>query len=490
MLLTMGVSLYTVRVVLNTLGIVDYGIYNVVGGIVTLFAFLSNTMASASQRYFAFEIGRKDFVQLRRIFSLTIFIYVIIALIVFILAQTIGLWFLNNKMIIPEDRYEAANWVYQFSVLSFLMYMFTIPYNALIVARERMNVYAWVSIIEVSLKLFVVFLLVVLPNDKLKIYSILMFGVTTVITLVYRLYCKNRYDECRYLFYWDKRLFIEMIKYSGWNIFGVLSGVLKIQGVNILLNIYFGPIVNAARGISVQVNDFVNQFVINFFKSFEPQITKYYASGDYRKMLALIFSGSKISFFILFILSVPFLIETEYIFGIWLSDVPEYTIVFSQLLIVNSLIDSLSYSLTTAVLATGKIKKFQLIVGGILLLNLPFSLILMILGSTPQSTLYVSIILSIICFYLRMWILSRLISFDIKSYISEVLFRVILVVIIVVVLFSYPLSIINFGAQRFLLTTISSFIITTLLIYKLGLNRIERKLLNTFVFESFKKKVT
>jgi O-antigen/teichoic acid export membrane protein len=266
MLLIMGVSLYTVRIVLNTLGVEDYGIYNVVGGIVVMFSFLSNTMASASQRFFAFELGRKDYDQLKKTFSMTVTIYLIIAVIILILAETLGLWFLNTQLSIPVERMETANWVYQFTIFSFMMTMLTVPYNAAIVAHERMNVYAYVSIVEAFLKLLIVYILVLFSYDKLKLYAILMFGVTTFITLIYRTYCKRQFQECSYNFYWEKPLFKELIGYSGWNLFGAIAGILNNQGINILLNIFFGPIVNAARAIAYQVNTAVNQFVTNFFK--------------------------------------------------------------------------------------------------------------------------------------------------------------------------------------------------------------------------------
>jgi O-antigen/teichoic acid export membrane protein len=302
MLLTMAVSFYTVRVVLDTLGVRDYGIYNVVGGVVTMFSFLSATMASASQRFFAFEIGRKNFEQLKKTFGITMTIYFIIGLVILILAETVGLWFLNTRMTIPLERLEAARWVYQFSILSFMVTMFSIPYNAAIVAHERMNAYAYVSIMEVLLKLGAVYMLVAFSFDKLKLYSILIFVVISITSMTYRIYCRKNFEECRVSFYWEKGLFKEIVTYSGWNLFGALASIFNNQGINIMLNLFFGPVVNAAQAIAYQINTAINQFVQNFLMAARPQITKYYANGELEQMLKLVFQSSKISFFLLFIM--------------------------------------------------------------------------------------------------------------------------------------------------------------------------------------------
>jgi O-antigen/teichoic acid export membrane protein len=371
MLLTMVVSLYTVRVVLNTLGIVDYGIFNVVAGIVTTFSFLSVTLATATQRFFSFELGRNNYEQLKKTFSMTMTIYIMVAIIILVLAETLGLWFLNTKMSIPAERMEAANWIYQFSILSFMMTMFTIPYDAAIIAHERMDVYAYVSMIEVSLKLLIVYLLMIVSMDKLKLYAILILGVTTIITLIYRTYCQKKFDECHYSFYWDSNLFKTIAGYSGWNLFGSLAGVFNDQGINILLNIFFNPVINAARGIAFQISNSINLFVSNFSTAVNPQIIKYYAQNENQKMQTLVFQSSKFSYFLLFIITMPVLLETNLILSLWLKAVPEYVVLFTRLVIITTLIDSLSGPLITSALATGKIKYYQIIIGGFKLFNLP-----------------------------------------------------------------------------------------------------------------------
>lgn len=297
MILTMLVSLYTSRVVLNTLGVEDFGIYNVVAGFVTMFGFLNSAMASATQRFLAFEIGKGDHDQLRNVFSMSVNIHFLIAFIIFILAETIGLWFVNTQLTIPAGRMGAAQCVYQFSILAMMVTMVSVPYNAMIIAHERMNVFAWVSIIEVSLKLFIVFMLQWFGFDKLKFYAVLTFCVSLIIRFIYGFYCSRQFKESRFRYFWDRPLFKTLASYAGWNLWGNIAAVLQGEGVNVLLNIFFGPVINAARGIAFQVKGAVNQFVANFQMAMNPQIIKSYAVNDLKYMHQLIFRGAKYSFF-------------------------------------------------------------------------------------------------------------------------------------------------------------------------------------------------
>lgn len=477
MLLTMAVSLFTVRAVLDTLGVVDYGIYNVVGGIVVMFSFLSSTMASASQRFFAFELGRNDIQQLKKTFSLTISIYVIIAAIVLLLAETLGLWFLNTQMVIPADRMEAVNWVYQFSILSFLVTILTIPYNAAIIARENMKVFAYVSIVEVVLKLAIVYLLVLFSVDKLKLYAVLMFATTCVVTFIYRTICKHKYEECRFQFYWDRGLFNTLLSYSGWNLFGAVAGIINNQGINILLNLFFGPVINAARAIAYQLSGAVNQFVGNFVTAVNPQITKYYAAGEKQQMMNLVFRSSKLSFFLLFILSMPVLLETNYILALWLKQIPEFVIIFTRLVIITALIDSLSFPLMTAAQATGKIKIYQTVVGGTMLLNLPVGYCFLKFGFPPQSTMYIAFGISVVCLFLRLGMLKKMINLSISKYANTVLlsvFKVFLFAYIAPIYLHFQLEE-NF--YRFAVILITGLITSILSIYVLGLSSSERMII-------------
>jgi len=485
MLLTMGVSLYTVRVVLATLGAVDYGLYNVVAGIVTMFSFLSGTMASASQRFFSFELGRENYEQLKKTFSITFTIYVMIALVILVLAETLGLWFLNYRMMIPPDRLNAVHWVYQFSILSFMMTMFGLPYNAAIIAHEKMGIYAWGSIIEVSLKLIIVYFLVVFSVDKLKLYAVLVFGVTAIVTLFYRSYCRLKFDECRFSFYWEKRLFFEITSFSGWNMVGAMANVLKLQGVSILLNVFFNPVVNAARAIAMQVNTAMTQLAVNFYMALRPQIVKSYAAKEFENLNTLVVVGSKLGFFLMMLLSVPLLIETKYILSLWLTKVPEYSVVFSRLMIINSLIDAFNYPLVNAIQASGKIKWFQVFVSSMILFNLPVSFLFYKFGFPPESAMVVSIIITIFCFIPRIYFAYKDGKISYKKFFYGVIVKTLPIFITVLVLIYALTLFIAPSFFRLLITILSSTLLSVLLIYYAGLIKEERLMVISYI-----KKIT
>lgn len=474
MFLTMGISLYTSRIVLNTLGVKDFGIYNVVGGVVLMFSFLNSSMSSATQRFLSFELGKKNFEQLKKVFSMSVNIHAIIAVVIFVLAETIGLWFLNAKLNIPAERMNAVNWVYQFSILSFIITVLSVPFNATIIAHERMKVYAYVSIVEVILKLIIVFVLVGSGFDKLKMYSVLVFCVAVLIWLIYKTYCKRNFTETNYQFFWEKSLYKTLMNYAGWNLFGNVAAVTFNQGINIMLNIFFGPAINAARGIAYQVNSAVNGFVINFQMAMNPQIIKSFASGETKYMHQLIYQGAKYSFFLLFALTLPILLETEIILKLWLKIVPEYTVIFTRLVLINVLIDCISGPLMTAVQASGKIKFYQSVVGGLLLLILPLSYLFLTLGFPPQVTLYVSIFISVIALFSRLRIIGPLVNLSIRKFAQYVLGRVLLVVLVSSILPIIVISGIDSGVIRFFTVCIVSLISITLTIYWIGLRNTEQ----------------
>lgn len=474
MFLTMGVSLYTSRIVLNTLGVVDFGIYNVVGGVVVMFSFLNSSMASATQRFLSFELGKNDYEQLKKVFSMSVNIHAIIAFAIFILAETIGLWFLNAKLVIPVERIGAANWVYQFSVLSFMVTVMSVPYNATIIAHERMNVYAYVSIVEVLLKLTLVFALVWFGYDKLKMYSIFVFSVSVIIWVIYKLYCRHSFTETRYKFSWDKLLYKTLMNYAGWNLFGNTAVVAMGQGVNILLNLFFGPVVNAARAIAFQVNGAVNGFVSNFQMSINPQIVKSYAVDDQKYMQQLIFQGSRYSFFLLFFLSLPVLLQTETLLKWWLKIVPDYAVLFCQLVLLDTLINCISGPLITAVQATGKIKTYQAVIGGLLLINLPLSYLFLKLGYKPQITLYIMVIVSVIALFARLTILRSLMSFSARAFVQQVILKVLLVALFSVIIPLVAMQFVTQEANRFFVISSLSAFSVILMVYFVGLKKQER----------------
>ena len=324
MIITMTVSLYTSRIVLKALGVEDYGIYNVVGGVISMFSILSGSLSAAISRFLTFEIGKRNFERVKIIFSTSINIQIILAFLIIILAEIIGVWFLNNKMVIPEGRLVAANWVLQCSIITFAINLISVPYNAIIVAYERMKAFAYVSIIEVILKLLIVYILLISRLDKLILYAILLLCISIIIRFIYGIYCKIHFKESNYSFVFDKELMRSMTGFAGWNFFGAGSHLLMTQGVNMLMNVFFGVAVNAARGIAVQVDGSVMSFVSNFTTALNPQITKSYASEEKGYMFSLMCAGAKYSFFLLLILSLPILFQTETILYIWLGQVPEY----------------------------------------------------------------------------------------------------------------------------------------------------------------------
>lgn len=430
MLFIMVVSLYTSRVILSTLGDIDFGLYNVIGGIVVAFSFLNGVMGSACSRYFAVEIGRGDYEALRKVFNLNITIFFFLGVIILFLSETIGLWFLNHKMVIPPDRMEAAQWVYQCSIVAFIINMFVTPFRSVITARENMKVYAYCSIVEVVLKLAIVYVLVLSPLDKLILYSILMVSVTLGTGLFYIFYCRRFYAECRYAFYWDKPLFREIVGYTGWQVIGVASDIGRNQGVNIILNMFFGAIANTARGIAYQVFMNINQFVQNFVIAFSPQITKSYAVGDKSGMMKLVFQSSKFSYYLLYILILPVCLETPKILEIWLGHVPKDTVIFCQLTLIAALIDSLLYPLLTAVRATGKMKWYQILVGGTQLLALPICYIMFKWSGFPaKGAFYVIIGTSVVAQIFRIGVMKHLHGMSIKAYLYDVLRPIVLVTV-------------------------------------------------------------
>ena len=430
MLLIMGVTLYTSRVILAALGVVDFGIYNVVGGVVAMFSMLSGSLSIAITRFLTYELGTGNIERLKNIFSSAITIQLLIGGLVVLLAETVGLWFLNSKMVIPHERILAANYVLQFSLITFLINLISVPYNAAIIAHEKMSAFAYISIVEAISKLSVAFLISVAPFDRLIFYAILMCVTALVIRLIYGCYCKRYFEECTYHFLFDKPLLKQMFSFAGWNYIGSAAGLLKDQGVNVVINLFCGASVNAARGIAMQVNTAVSSFINNFIMALNPQITKSYAEGNKEYMNKLVLRGTRFSYYLLFCLSVPLLFNTEYILSLWLHTVPEYSVEFVQLVLILSLSDSLYRPLLTAHLATGHIKELQIIVGGLNMLILPLSYLSLYYGYNPTLTFWISIIFSVIGLFVRIYLYQRIEKFDVRLFLKEVVINVLLVTIL------------------------------------------------------------
>lgn len=487
MFILMVVTLFTSRVVLRALGINDYGVYNLVAGVIAMMGILNNAMAVSSQRYLTFELGRKDYKRLQRVFSVSFSIYLFLALIFLFLAETVGLWFLNTQLIIPKDRIVAANCIYQFTIIASISSLLTNPYNACIIAHEKMSVFAYVSIVEVMLKLGVAYLIYVVAFDKLIVYGAAIMFVSLIITAIYRYYCISRFQECKYHWVKDKVLFKELSAYSGWNLFGSASGIVKSQGINILLNIFFGPAINGARAIVYQIETAIYQFFANFYTAVRPQITKYYAEEDLENMFKLVFRSSLFSFYLMLLVSLPILLETNFIVQLWLGQVPEYVVIFTRLIIANVIIDAIAAPLMTTIHATGRIALYQFLVGTTTILNIPITYILLKLGYSPYCAFYVSIFISIICMGQRLWIARRLVRFPVLKYFTHVLLRSLGIGILAMLIPSFVQMLLpEEGFFRFIIVSVLCIFTTIFVVYFLGMTNNEQAYLKNRLLKNKK----
>lgn len=483
MLVVMGVGLYTTRMILSLLGVVDYGIYNVVGGVVSMFAFLRGTLSTSSQRYFSIELAKGNITNLRQWFCLNITGFFILIICFLIIAETIGLWFVNNKLVIPQERLFAANVVYQISLISFSLNFFAIPYHALIIAHEKMSAFAYISIVEALFKLIIVLVLSIITWDKLILYGILTFISSSSITLTYIVYNRKHFIESRYHFFWDKTKIVELLSFSGWHFYGTFSTTIRSQGINILLNMFFSPAVNAARAVSYQVYHAVSILSSNFFIALKPQIYKTYASKQYDELYKLILRSTVICFVLVAILVFPVLSNTGYVLNLWLKNVPEYAITFTQLILINGLIESLNGPTIAAILATGKIRKYELIAATLTIMNLPFSYVALRLGAPPTSTIVISILIMILITLYRALTMCRMIHVPLKLYIH--LFLKIFVVIALSVGIIYMLF---YNSACSLIALISQSVIVSLMIAFFSFTFLLEKTDRATIFNIMKQK--
>lgn len=477
MLIVMAVSLFTVRVVLNALGAEDYGINNVVGGVVTMFSFLTSTMISASQRFFAFYLGQKNYPKLADYFSMSFWCYLGLIVIVVVLAETLGLWFVKTQLTIPKDRMDAALWVYQCSIISFSFSVLTIPYNSMIIAREKMNIYAIGGLLEVFLKLGAAYCVFISPFDKLKVYAVLSCLMMSSVNVFYILYGYRNYSECRVKKLWNRGIFKDVVSYSGWSLFGAIAGVFRSQGINILLNLFFTPVVNAARAIAYQVNNAINLFVTNFYKAVQPQIIKYHAAGEHDEQIKLIFRSSRFCFYLIFFLSLPVLLETPFILTLWLKNIPENTVLFTRLVIITAIIDSTAYPLQTSISATGNIKYFQIVTGGLLIMNLPVAWLFLKKGYPPEVTMYIAITISIIAQITRVFFARHYNKMSVRKYTIKVLFPIVAVIVSSIIL---PMIVWHFMDEcfaRFISVGIACVLSTVISVLFIGITTEERRVL-------------
>lgn len=477
----MIISFFTARITLEALGVVNYGINNVVGGLVSMFSLISSSLSSSVSRFITFGLGKGDKKELNTIFSTSVNIHIILAIIVVIAIETIGIWFLNNKMTIPADRLTAAHWVLQCSTFMFALGLLSTPYNAAIIAHERMDVYAYFTLFDAFSRLAIVFSIKYYGGDKLILLAIISLIPSLIKQFYYWHFSKRNFEECTYHAVWDKKIFKEMFSFAGWNFIGNSATIMKGQGINIVINMFVGPTVNAARGISTQISSIIGQFVRNFMVALDPQITKEYASGNFVRMHSLISNGTRLSYYLLLVLSIPLMIEIESILYIWLGQVPEHTVWFARLAIMLNLSDLLSDSLDTAQKASGKIRNYEITVNGVAIINLPLSYVLLRLGCIPEVTYIVSIAISQTCLFLRLCFLRKSISLSLRQFIYEVYIKVIYISTIAVfvpLLFHF---IIENQYIRLISVCAVSALTSTTTIYFLGCNKEERQMANRLI---------
>lgn len=420
MLLILVVSLYTSRVVLDVLGVVDYGINNVVAGVASSFMFFSSSLSNAAQRYLSFALGRRDMKEVCNVFNLNFLIYTVIAAIVVVAMLIIGGWFVKYKLVIPPERIDAALWVLVCTSISFFITLVSAVFDSVLIARENMKIYAYFGLFDVFAKLFIVYLLKISSFDSLVFYAVLTLLVTILVKVVTVGYCRSKYEECCFKFYWNKSLFLRMFGFVGWNLTGCAVWELNEQGINILLNLYFGPAVNAARGLAKHVNNAINNFVTNFMVAVRPNMIKLYAANDIENFRNLILKSSRFSYYLMWFFGLPLILRADYVLSLWLKEVPAYTTIFVQWILAYSLVNVLTNPLWSAVQAVGKLKRYCLWGNCISVLVFPISFIFLWLGYSPVTPMIVSTFVRVVYLFVAIKLFGSLVEFPLWEYIKQV----------------------------------------------------------------------
>ena len=486
MILGMVVSLYTSRIVLQVLGIDDFGIYNIISGVIVMFSFINTFLTSACQRYISFSIAKDSIDETKRIFSTSLFIHVLVLVIFALASETVGLYFVYNKLVIPESRFVAALYVFQIMVLESCISIFKVPYNATIIAEEKMSFYAYTSIIENVFRLIVVYILIIVPFDKLILYSVLHLLVSVVMVLWYKLYADKNFEYCTNSFRYDRKYLKDMISFSGWNVFGSIADIGYKQGTNIILNLFYGVALNASMGIATTVRSAIYSFINNIQVAANPQIIKSFAIHEFQYYSKLVYRISKYSYYLMLLLAVPVILNVNYILFIWLDEVPEYTPSLIILGLVFCLVDCLHGPLWTSMQATGKIRNYQLLISAILLLNLPVSYLCLKQGCSPNSILIVQILISLLTLVVRLVFSWNYAFIKISDYLRQVIGPVLLVTLVSIP-FPYYLSSYFDDWRKLLLTTIASIISVILSVFFIGMNKEERKTVLQMILNFFRK---
>lgn len=488
MLVIMAVSLYTSRVILKALGFVDMGIYNVVGSIVIFLGFINNSMSIAVQRFLTYDMGKNDTKALHNTFNTSILIHILIACIIFVLAEIFGFFMLENVLNIPPDRLYAAKFVFQMSIITCCIGIVRVPYNALIIAYERMGVFAYLSILEAAISLAIAFILVNADIDRLKLYAMLMMLSMLIVSIAYVLYCRIQFKEIKFKFKWDKVTFKRLLGFASWSALGELAWGFTLQGVNFVLNIFFGPLVNTARGISYQVQSIVMRFVSGFQTAVNPQITKRYAAGEKESLYSLVFRTTSFSYYLVLVLSLPLMLNIDYVLTLWLGDFPEYTKIFCILILANCLVDIISNLLASVAKAYGRIRNYQLTVSFTLAMNLPLSYIALKFGLPAYSTFIVYAFVSFALLFARLYLLKRMMDFPVKSFITEVVLPLIYITMLVLPL---PLAtkylMDGNGLVDFITTSAAAVISVMTVIYLIGLKNEEKNIIHNIIKKILRK---
>lgn len=477
MLFLMAINLYTSRIILEALGVEDYGIYNAVAGFIAMFSMVSGSITGSISRFITFVLGEGDKDKLRRVFSTALIIQLALAILIVILVEAVGVWFLNTHMTIPLGRETASNWILQFALLTFIFNLWSTPYNAALIAHERMSAFAYIGIFEGIANLLIAFGVMFSALDGLIFYGALMCLVSFITRLIYNIYCKRHFEECSANLFFDKRLFKEMFGFAGWNFIGNISGLLREQGINILFNIYYGPIVNAARGLASQVQTAVTKFSQNFFMAVQPQITKSYASNNIGESHELVLRSSRLAFVLLMALVLPIVAETDYVLGIWLYEVPKHTTSFVRIILFFTLIEAFSVPLIHLMLATGNIKKYQIVVGCFNLLNFPVAWGILYCKGTAEFAQLSVVFFSIVGLIIRLVMLKPMTGFPIKHFMLNVVLRCMCMLIICMVPVYFVTTIFSEGIERLLVSIVSIEFFVICSTYAIGLTSDERNFL-------------
>lgn len=486
MMVVMLVSLFTSRVILNTLGATDYGIYNVVGGIVTIVSFLNSALGASTSRFLTFALGEKNIQKQKSTFGACLNLHIGIALLVLILGETVGLWFFYEKMVIPDERMVAAFWVYQFSILTTMVSFTQVPYNASLIAHEEMSIYAYVGLYEAISRLIIAYLITVSPIDKLVFYGLLLLINTIVVQLFYRWYAVRHFEECRFSLVKDKVLYKRLLSYGGWDLFGNLALVCQGEGVNLLLNVFFGPVVNAARAIAFQIQGAVTQFVSNFMTAVRPQVIKNYAEGNVDKMYTMTFYAAKFSYILMLALVVPIIYEIRFILGIWLGDaVPDETALFAVIVLMTYTWRTFHIAALMPYHAIGKIKTGNVTIGSLMIATLPIGYVLFKCGCPAYSVFLAIFAVEIVGMFAIYWLIHRYEYFPYKYVFTKILMPCGLVTIFTIIVPTFITHLMNDGWARLIIVGISTEFSLLLSALYLGLNKQERTRIFSFIKNKF-----